>query len=204
MEMNVAQAQELVEQVQTAHRLAVGFYQRLLPLLTRIADELDMQFWYWEPAHTSRPSPSTTSPNSGWKWDLVPLFASRHVFWQIAGEQAQQGDVALVFNIYFDEDFKPSRRKALCIKGEPDPLTLKGPAAAIVHLFRCTTDNEEPFRKLWNEVERSSVGGEGWHEVGPAMNAYRLPYTLAQFIAEPENVIADIREALGETPVGTA
>lgn len=203
MEMNEAQAQELVTQVQTAHRLAVGFYQRLLPLLTRIARELDMQFWYWEPAHTNRPCASTTSPNTKWKWDLVPLFASRHVFWRIAGEQAQQGDVAIVFNLYLDEDFKPSRRKSLGIKGQPDPLTLHGPATAIVHLYRCTTDNGQPFHKLWNEVDFPNEGVEGWHEVGPTMTACRLPYTLAQFIAEPDNVIANIREALAAMHPGT-
>lgn len=203
MEMNVAQAQELVAQVQTAHRLAVGFYQRLLPLLTRIAGELDMQFWYWKPTHTSRPSSSTTSPNDKWKWDLVPLFASRHVFWRIAGEQAQLGDVAIVFNVYLDEHFKPEKREALGIKGQPDPLTLQGSAITEICLYRCTADGEEPFHKRWDEVEWPGDAVEGWHEVGPAMNACRLAYSLAKFIAEPEDVIKDIREAFAETTAGT-
>ncbi|MCC4115352.1 hypothetical protein LLG90_08335 [Aromatoleum toluclasticum] len=204
MEITVAQAQELVTQVQTAHRLAVGFYQRLLPLLTRIASELDVQFWYWEPAHTSRPSPSTTSPNSGWKWDLVPLFASRHVFWRIAGEQAQPGDTAIVFNLYLDEDFKPSRRKKLGIAGEPDPLKLQGSAAMIIHAYRCTADNGETFRKMWNDAEWPTEGVEGWHKVSPTMDAWRCHYPLAQFIAEPENVVAEIREALAEASTESA
>lgn len=203
MEMNLSQAQELVTQVQTAHRLAVGFYQRLLPQLTRIAGELDMQFWYWKPAHTSRPCNSTTSPNNSWKWDLVPLFASRHAFWRVAGDQAQQGDIAVVFNIYLDEDFEPSRLKLLGIKGQPDPLSLKGTASAIVHLYRCTAENGQSFQELWNKAGLPSKSVHGWQDVGPMMAAYRIPYTLAQFIVAPDKVITDIQEAFAETTAGT-
>lgn len=202
MEMNVAQAEVLVTQVQTAHRLAVGFYQRLLPLLTRIAGEFDTQFWYWEPTNTSRPSPSTTSPNNKWKWDLVPLFASRHVFRRIAGEQAQQGDVAIVFNVYLDEDFKPERRKSLGIKGQPDPLSLNGSATVEIYLYRCTVDSEAPFHKMWDAVEWPDDKIKGWHTVGQKMSACRLGYPLAQFIAAPEGVIADVQKAFAEMAAG--
>ncbi len=35
----------LVAQAQIAHRLVVGFYQRLLPTIQQVADALELTFW---------------------------------------------------------------------------------------------------------------------------------------------------------------
>ncbi len=197
MDLNLTQAEQLVSQVQTAHRLAVGFYQRILPQLETVAGALDMQFWYWKPAYTSRPCSSATSPNKSWKWDLLPLFASQHAYWRIAGEQAQEGDTALVFNLCIDQDFKPERRKLLGIKGQPDPLAMKGVATAEIFLIRCFADSEQPFHRLWEEITWPEDAGEGWQIASPTMNVCRLTYSLAQFIAEPQSIIGKLKGFLG-------
>lgn len=199
MEMMLPEATELVGQLQTAHRLSVGFYQRLLPLLTRIASELEMGFWYWEPCHTNLPSRSTMAPGNKWAWDLAPMFASRHVYRRVVGELAQAGDVALIFNVYLDDNFKPEKRKALGIKNQPDPLTLPvGRALVEMYLYRCDGENGDSFQKRWQNLERPSNNGAGWELVGTQMSAQLLTRDLAQFIANPNSVVADVRNALAD------
>lgn len=204
MTIKLSEAEMLVTQTQIAHRLAVGFYQRLLPLLERIAGELDLQFWYWEPAHTSRPSQSTTSPNSKWKWDFVPLFASRHVFWRIAGEKAQPGDVVLVFNVYIDENFKPEKRKALGIKGQPDPLLLPtGPALVEIFLYRSTGESDMAFSKEWQDLPWPDDAQEEWESVASTIEARKLAFPLPQFITDTDSIIASIRKVLEDVSSGS-
>ncbi len=199
MEMTLTQTTELVSQLQTAHRLSVGFYQRLLPQLSHIASELEMGFWYWEPCHTSLPGRSTTAPGSKWAWDLIPMFASRHVYRRVVGELAQAGDVALVFNVYLDDNFKPEKRKALGQKGQPDPLTLPfGKATVEMYLYRCDGENGDSFQKLWQDSEWPSVDGAGWEQVGPQMAARLITRDLALFINDSDSVIIDVRNALAD------
>ncbi|WP_079436974.1 hypothetical protein [Zoogloea sp. LCSB751] len=199
MEMMLPEATELVGQLQTAHRLSVGFYQRLLPLLTRIASELEMGFWYWEPCHTNLPSRSTTAPGNKWAWDLAPMFASRHVYRRVVGELAQAGDVALIFNVYLDDNFKPEKRKALGQKGQPDPLTLPiGKATVEMYLYRCDGENGDSFEKRWGTLEYPSGDNPGWEQAGPQTSARLLTRDLASFITDPDSIVTDIRNALLE------
>lgn len=45
--LNSNQAINLVTQLQQAHRLAAGFYRRILPLFDLIANQaLDAKFWF--------------------------------------------------------------------------------------------------------------------------------------------------------------
>jgi len=205
MEMTLPEATELVGQLQTAHRMSVGFYQRLLPLLSHIASKQEMGFWYWEPCHTNLPSRSTTAPGDKWAWDLVPMFASRHVYRKVVGELAQTGDVALVFNVYLDDNFKPEKRKALGEKGQPDPLTLQvGKATVEMYLYRCDGENGDSFQKRWQNSEWPSGDSTGWELVGPQMSAHLLTRDLAKFITDPQSVIADLRNILTEGTTGAS
>ncbi len=57
MQHDLEQTTQLVTQLQQAHRLAAGFYQRILPLFDQIASQaLDAEFWYWEPSENSPPA----------------------------------------------------------------------------------------------------------------------------------------------------
>ncbi|MFP3534859.1 hypothetical protein SB763_36520, partial [Burkholderia sp. SIMBA_042] len=66
MGLSIEDAEKMVEQLQFAHRISVAFYKRILPTLDNIASELDCQFRYWEPMHTSMPGRGTTQPSTKW------------------------------------------------------------------------------------------------------------------------------------------
>ncbi len=201
MEIAHSDATELVGQLQTAHRLSVGFYQRLLPLLNRIAGEFLLDFWSWGPLFTNRPSQSGKSPSTKWAWDLVPMFASEHYFRNEQGEHANPGDMTAVFKIYIDENFKPEKRKELGIKGEPDPLTMKaGSAIFELDLFCCDGHSQKPFDSLWGDATWPSDDNESWEVVGENMNARRLTFHLADLIAAPETIIEAVRAELAKAP----
>ena len=139
-------ALQLVTQLQQAHRLAAGFYQRILPLFDQIASQaLDAEFWFWEPSETSRPCRSGTRPSSSWAWDYLPLFASNHAYRDWDGDTAQQGDKTLVFRLFLDHDFRRTSSLRAGVKGQPDPLQLNGQAIVEVTLFRCLENSDKHF-----------------------------------------------------------
>jgi len=80
MFMNHDQAELLVTQVQHAHRLLAGFYQRILPAIDNLAGHYNATFWYWEPSEFSRPCGASIRPSSKWAWDFLPLVATRLVY----------------------------------------------------------------------------------------------------------------------------
>lgn len=201
MEITLPEATTLVSQLQTAHRLSVGFYQRLLPLLNDITTALDLDFWSWQPLHTNRPSQGGKSPAEKWAWDLLPMFASRHDFRNQQGEHASTGDMAVVFKIYLDDNFKPEKRKALGIKGEPDPVTMPiGNALLELDLFWCKEKTSTSFDTLWEEADWPSDENMQWEDVGEHMCARRLTFDLAQLIANPEAIVTAVRAEWAAAP----
>lgn len=201
MEIARPDAIELLKQVQTAHRLSVGFYQRILPVLNRIAEEFSLDFWSWTPLHTDRPAQSGKSPSTKWAWDLMPMFASRHDFGCELGEHANAGDIAIVFKIYIDDNFKPEKRKELGIKGEPDAVTLPvGQPIVELDLFCCESRTQKSFETLCDEAGWPSDNNQEWEPVGGNMNARRLTFHLADLVAMPETIIAAARTELEKAP----
>lgn len=201
MEMTLTEANQLIDQLQTAHRLSVGFYQRLLPLINRVASELELEFWSWGPLYTDRPSQSGKPPSDKWAWDLIPMFASQHIFRNEQSEHASAGDCAAVFRIFIDDNFKPTNRKALGIRGEPDPITMPvGSATLELDLLCCEGKSLKSFDSLWEDAEWPSDDNMQWESVGENMYGRRLTFSLAQLIAEPEKTVASVREELAKAP----
>jgi hypothetical protein len=197
MEMTLSEATQLVGQVQIAHRLSVGFYQRLLPLLTHIASELECMFWYWEPCHNDRPCQASTSPANKWAWDFMPLFAARYAYLNAEGDSAQSGDIAVFFTVHIDANYKPESRKRLGSKGQPDPVSLPiGEAEVEIILYRCDGENGDSFQRKFDLSPWPKRENEGWEDVGQQMSACLLTRKLTDFIAEPETIIADLRAIL--------
>ncbi|WP_234774732.1 hypothetical protein, partial [Paraburkholderia tropica] len=120
MGLSIEDAEKMVEQLQFAHRISVAFYKRILPTLDNIASELDCQFRYWEPMHTSMPGRGTTQPSTKWAWDYAPLFAFNQVYWRTDGVEAQPSDVGLSLCTYIDDGFAPENRKKNGAVGQPD------------------------------------------------------------------------------------
>jgi len=190
---------QLVSQVTIAHRLCVGFYQRLLPTIKHVANELDCSFWSWDPAETDRPAKARTQPAEKWAWDFLPLFASQHTYIRSDGEAAKVGDLAIIFSVYLDESFKKENRCNLGIAGQPDPILLPmGEAAVEMSLYRCDQENGESFDSQWTELDWPNKSIEGWQKISDLMSAMYLRRTLVEFIANPDMVVDELRSRLAD------
>ncbi|MDH0345087.1 hypothetical protein [Aeromonas dhakensis] len=196
MPHSLEQTTQLVTQLQQAHRLAAGFYQRILPLFDQIASQaLDAEFWYWEPSENSRPCRSGTRPSSSWAWDYLPLFASNHAYRDWDGDTAKQGDKTLVFRLYLDHDFRHTSARRAGVKGQPDPLQLDGQAIVEVSLFRCLEDSDKHFDELWRPVPWP-LPQPDWKQSDEcnqlAFCSNHIP--LAQLLTDPDSVDRWIKE----------
>lgn len=194
----------LVKQVQIAHRLCVGFYQRLLPTIQRMANELDCNFRSWSPIETSRPASPSTQPGGKWAWDMVPMFATKHEYQKVGGNTARKGDLMLSFVIYFDENFSKERRDAARVKGQPDPLTMpeSGEATVRIRLQRCTADSNTTFDSLLEAVAEPQTESTGWQPLSEKVEMVALRYMLADFVANEAQVTDSLKVLLG--PVETS
>lgn len=199
MELTLQQAETVIDQVAQAHRIAVAFYQRLLPRIASVGDELGLDFWYWKPTETARPCRAATRPGNGnnWAWDMVPLFASTHVYRRVQGGGAAEGDAAVMFRFYVDTAIKPAERRKHG-SGEPDALGLPtGRAVVEGYVARCTADSTQAFEAIWNAApEPAAVAG--WQKLGESLEAHGFSHEMAAFIAAPGDVVADIRRLLDQ------
>lgn len=203
MESTTENFAQLVSQVTIAHRLCVGFYQRLLPTIKHVASELDCAFWSWQPLETDRPPKATTQPAEKWAWDFLPLFASEHIYGRSDGDVARVGDVAVIFSVYLDENFKKENRSKLGIAGQPDPIVLPmGEAVIEMSLYRCDQDNGESFNSQWTGLDWPEKSIEGWQKTSDLMSTMYLRRALVEFIANPDKVVEELRSWLAEAPAG--
>jgi hypothetical protein len=196
MPHDLEQTTQLVTQQQQAHRLAAGFYQRILPLFDQIASQaLDAEFWYWDPSENSRPCRSGTQPSSSWTWDYLPLFASNHAYRDWDGDTAQQGDKTLVFRLYLDHDFRRTSALRAVVKGQPDPLQLDGQAIVEVSLFRCLENSDQHFDKLWRNVPWPAHQSD-WKksEICELLEVCSNHVPLAQLLADPDKTSEWIKQ----------
>lgn len=194
----------LVAQAQIAHRLLGGFYQRLLPTIKQVAEELDLTFWSWDPSKTNRPSRTSTDPTNRWALEMLPLMASNYYYWSNSGEEAEAGDAILEIRVSFDYNYSDEdwTQWGVAKNEEPDATQLPmGPAIVQIFLTRCDEPNGDSLEELWSETddieyEDSDIGR--WQALSPELNAIYLKKSLADFIASPEDTIAQLRSLLDE------
>ncbi len=196
MSIDFERARKLVADVQIAHRLVVAFYQRLLPSLDDIARQLEFDFWYWEPLHTSRPCTSGRQPTKSWLWDMLPLYASTYVYRKVAGGNLQATDKAIQFLLHVDEGFMPETRKAAKIRGEPDPLTLPaGRATLRIDLFKGSVGEcNESFDAVWEDTDQPDLVSGSWQAVHACLEGRSIVVDLSEFMSNPEPTISSLRE----------
>lgn len=180
MEISHEDALTLVAQVQKAHRLAAGFYQRILPALESVAHSLDTSFWYWGTDVFSRPTGRYSYPGKPWSWDLLPMSAPLFVFLRQNGPQMQVTDLVVEFQLQLDPALIPASKK-----GQPDPVIMGASEPLLqVFLYWPTEDAPEELKTEW-EAASHPVGPMGQVEaVSPNLSAVRLEFPFAEFIRD--------------------
>lgn len=199
MEVSEAQAEKLVADVQVAHRLLVAYYQRMLGRLDLIAKELDLDFWYWEPAETERPCSTNTAPSRKWLWDMVPLFASTHFFRKTRGKRPLKGDVVVALSVYADDAFESEKREDAGIRGRPDPLTLPiGRGVLFVEVYRCIGTCRVAWNDAWRKAQDPNYDLHGWQDVGQGFKARAWTCSLVRLMQCPGPLLAMVNDSLQE------
>lgn len=195
MAMTKEDAHALVVQLQQAHRLSVGFYRRILPTLDVLADKLECKFWWWEPAHTSRPGRGSSQPSSNWAWDFVPLYASNHTYIHSSGEmRTGPEDFGIQFTLYVEDSFEPDKRGS---KGQPDPVSMpSGKAILEVWLYRPKQEYEKSIEDLWSEETISEFGKGKWEDVSEHFQGIGFEWPLEEVIADIEPIVTTLRQYL--------
>lgn len=192
----------LISQAQIAHRLLVGFYQRLLPTIQQVTQQLELTFGEWDPVVTDRPCKRSKDPAEHWAWDMVPMMASSHTYWRANGTSAEIGDA--VFNLYisFDSNFshKDWEDFGIAEEEEADATAMPiGEAFVEIYLGRCVQRSDATLKQLWEkagDVEEDEELMGQWHAISSHMCACYLKKTLAEFIATPENIVQEVRTLL--------
>lgn len=190
--MNRDDAEKMVIQLQQAHRLAVGFYKRILPTFDYLANQIGCQFWEWYPLYTSRPCRSSSQPSASWTWDYVPLYASGHVY----GRQQDPArtcvdDLSIEFDLIIEESFDPSRRES---RQQPDPISLPaGESVVKISLYRPKEDFDIPFDDLWAEPEEVEEASGRWFNSTEHFEGYRLCWPLGDLISDVQPLIDELK-----------
>lgn len=202
MDIELEQATQLVTKIQIAHRLSVGFYQRILPLFDIIASKSgDFVFWCWEPNQTARPCRSASQPSNSWAWDFLPLFASSYTYWNSDNEAAKRGDTALTFHLYIDDMFKSQNRERLGISGQPDPMVLpNGNSVVEVMLYQMMKADTQTFGQHWEELGWLEQDSD-WQQQNNTMQACAKKFPLDLFISSPSEITEWIKIQLENSTV---
>lgn len=192
--MEIKDAEELIQQLQHAHRLSVAFYRRLLPTLDNIAAKLGCEFWYWKTIENSMPCRGSTRPSNKWAWDFVPLYATSYVYWRIEGSKAKRTDIGLNLCVYIDDAYSSKKQKENGITGQPDPITMPpGKGVLRAYIFRPTVDSEHSFSELWYQRENPEIGGKEMTTVNPDMKAIGMEWPLAELLCDSQKVIDQLK-----------
>lgn len=187
----------LVAQAQIAHRLVVGFYQRLLPTINQVAKELEFTLWEWDPSVTDRPCKKKLDPADHWAWDMVPMLASNFLYLRTNGATTEVGDAVLNMYVSFDSNFSSEEWE-----DEPDATQFPiGAATVEIYLTRCDKRSDKTLEQLWEEAgemdDEETPGG--WQPISQHLNTIFLKKSLANYIASPQDTIAQIRTLLDGT-----
>ena len=190
--MSLQEAEGLLVQVQSAHRVLAAFYERLLGFLDGMARDLDedLSFWYWNPQETWLPPRFTTDPLSRSIWDFLPLYAFSCAYWRVRGEDMHKGDIAVIFAIYTDDKFDSDNWDG---KSHPDPLQMKsGKAVLRSYVYRCRKTGKAKFSPAFEEAEWVETTGK-FRDIDENFSAVGNEWPLAEVIADPSRLISVVK-----------
>ena len=183
-------AVSLVTQVQQAHRLAVGFYQRILPALDNLAAHFDTRFWFWEPKDLSRPCPVKSRPSDSWSWDFTPLVCSRFSYIRSSGSEMQVSDFIIELQLLIDPAVTREYRGK---RGQPDPTALEDvPPKLRTFLYWPAENSNEDLQEAYDNSPYPSEAEGQVENVGSNLLSTWFEIPLAVFVHDPQNVVARI------------
>lgn len=192
-------ATKLIKQVQLSHRMAVGFFQRIIPLIDEIAEKLELDF-SWHGPVTTAPPKKDKQPSKYWAWDYFPLYNSAHHYEKLhnADGTTNQQDAYVNLTLLLDENFTSNKLDELEIEGEPDPVTLPaGRALLRASVYRPTGNFPEKFYDLINENDEDgfSIGKANLSD-----EVYRIGFEwpLEVIISSPADIIVQLAEIVGK------
>jgi len=193
-QISLEEADQLIGQVQAAHRLAAGFYSRLLVLLDEMAQQLALQFWYWSSEEDIKVPKGGTQARYRPVWDFLPLFVSSHCYSRLGEKGTTLNDVGLAFVVYVDDSYDADGEARQVKRGVPDPVELPiGRAVLRTYLYRATEASPRSFYELWDKcpwVETS----EAWVDVtGVGMKGLGREWKLRDVIVNPQDVVTFLR-----------
>ena len=79
MERELQEERQALKQVRTAHRICAAYYQRILPLIERATEQLDLNYESWRSWGFAFPS-RRSSPFRKYEWDQLPMLNPRFTF----------------------------------------------------------------------------------------------------------------------------
>lgn len=202
-EISREDARDLVKQVQVAHRLAAGFYQRILPILDEIANKLDLEFVAWEPLETELPK-KNRQPGSLWAWDFLPMYCSEFGYSRIKDQSKTDAtDVHLSFLLSIDQNFHATERKSLGLstEQEPDAVSLKeGNAIVRALVFRPTCALNTPFDNLFDDTCRHTNFPQGKQLISDGFFCVGHQWELTDFLSSQQDVIKQLQKTIMTPP----
>lgn len=191
MTVTQSEALQLVTQVQKAHRLAAGFYQRILPTIEDIAYSLDANFWYWQSSIFSRPSGRNNYPGRSWSWDLLPMSSPVFVFLRQDGPDMEPSDLAIEFQLHLDPALTTASKK-----GQPDPLTLGESEPTLeVYLYWPNQKAQGELKTEWEHISYPTCP-VGEVEVTGNISAVKLQFPLVSLVRDVGAIEAALRSYL--------
>lgn len=179
--MNPQQADAAIQQIQTAHRLVVAYYQRMLQTIESIALNQNCSFYWWSSQYFSQPCRGSTNPKLKWAWDFIPLAAPR-IIYSRCQQETELNNLVIEFIVISDLALSPESREKSKIKGEPDPLKLNDEGALLeVYIYRPLAPSKQSFIEAFNESEYPEKTGR-FKNVGDNIKSIYLSWPLSELL----------------------
>ena len=198
---------DMLIQVRQAHRVCGAFYQRMIPLIQQVAEELELEFNVWAPRCFSRPPQQSTNPFNRWQWDFLPLINAGFVFsFQQEAGKISGDDYVMDIEIVVDSSLDGETYKTFYRQGQADACDLHENVESAesylkIYLFKakrplqgsafnCLWDNYDGYPPLTGVIDKGTDDAKG---IG-----FKVPMTQCMADNALETLVDTIRENLNK------
>lgn len=198
---------DILIQVRQAHRVCGAFYQRMIPLIQQIAEELELEFNVWAPRYFKRPPQRSTSPFNEWQWNFLPLINAGFVFsFQQEAEKINDDDYVMDIEVVVDSSLDRETYKTFYGQEQADACHLhekvesaesylkiylfKAKQSMSGNVFDCLWDNYDGYPPLTGVIDKGTDDAKG---IG-----FKVPLAQCMEDNAPEILVEKIRENLNK------